>query len=207
MDGKLGFQLSDAPPRRRQLSPLRGREPGFDPLVPSLLSPPAAIHRLVAESEVARDVTHPSASRDQVKDTLAKLRWIAPSADSVLLLGQQHGSPIFRLHKTQGSRLRLTFVSGRGRSSERSSVRAVDDTRRDDRICPQTAIDHLLVDHRIRGQRSTTLRLDPVSGDYPRKGYGLCAPLLTPSIGACDERPQHALIIYRSDCYRVKRSE
>jgi integrase len=102
VDGKFGFQLSDAPPRRRQLSALRRREPRFDPLVHPLLSSPA-VHRLVADAEVDRDVTHPSASCDQVKDSLPKLRRITPSAHAVLLLGQQHGSPIIRLHKTQGS--------------------------------------------------------------------------------------------------------
>jgi len=102
VDGQFGFQLSNAPPRRRQLSALRGREPGFDPLVNSLLSPPA-VHRLVADAEVARDITHTSANCDQIKDSLPKLRRIAPSAHAVLLLGQQHGSPVIRLHETQGS--------------------------------------------------------------------------------------------------------
>ena len=102
MYGQLGFELSDPPTSRRQLSPLRGRKPGFGPLVHALLLSPA-IHRLLADTEVDRDVTHASASGDQITDSLPKLRRIAPSAHAVLLLGQQHGSPVIRLHKTQDS--------------------------------------------------------------------------------------------------------
>ena len=52
-----------------------------------------------------RDVTNTSASGDQIKDSLPRLDLITLSADAVLLLGQQHGSPVIRLHKTQGSPL------------------------------------------------------------------------------------------------------
>ena len=102
MDGELGFELPDATSRGRQLSPLRGREAGVDPLIHPLLSSPA-VHRLFADTEVGRDVAHTSASRDQVKDSLPKLRRITPSAHAVLLVGQQHASPVIRLHETQGS--------------------------------------------------------------------------------------------------------
>jgi len=75
---------------------------GVDPLVHPLLTSPA-VHRLFADTEVGRDVAHTSASRDQVKDSLPKLRRITPSAHAVLLMGQQHASPVIRLHETQGS--------------------------------------------------------------------------------------------------------
>jgi hypothetical protein len=105
MDGELGFELPDAPPRGRQLSPLCGREAVLDPLIHPLLSSPA-IHRLFADAKVHRDVAHTSACADQVKDSLPKLRRITPSAHAVLLVGQQRASPVSRLHETQDSPLR-----------------------------------------------------------------------------------------------------
>jgi hypothetical protein len=46
---------------------------------------------------------HTSATCDQVKDSLPNLRRITPAPHTVLLVGQQHGSPVIRPHKTQGS--------------------------------------------------------------------------------------------------------
>jgi hypothetical protein len=89
--------------------------PGFDPLVHSLLSSPA-VHRLLADAEIDRDVTHTSSSGDQFQVSLPKLRRISPSAHAVLLLGQQHGSPVIRLHKTRVSPLGLLSPSHRGGS-------------------------------------------------------------------------------------------
>jgi hypothetical protein len=84
VDGELSLQLSYPPPPCQQLSALRRRGPDFDPLVESFLSSPA-VHRLLADAEVEREIPHPPAGGDQVKDTLPQLRRIRLSAHAVLL--------------------------------------------------------------------------------------------------------------------------
>jgi len=76
MDGELGFQDSDAPPRRVQLSPLARRQSGLESSVDARLTSPV-VHPLIADTEVARDITHAPPGCEQVKNPSSKLRRVA----------------------------------------------------------------------------------------------------------------------------------
>src|SRR6266852_826852 len=102
VDGEFGFQLSDAMAGRHQLGPLPGRQSRLEPLVDALLAAPA-VDRLIADAEVAGDVSDPSACGDKIKNPLPKFPRVTPSSHAVLLIGQQHDIPVIRLHQTQGA--------------------------------------------------------------------------------------------------------
>jgi hypothetical protein len=84
----------------------------LEPLIDALLAAPA-IHRLIADAEVAGDVADTSAGSDQVKNPLAKFPREAPSSHAVLLIGQQHDIPVIRLHETQGALIELLLRKAR----------------------------------------------------------------------------------------------
>jgi len=102
MDGELGFQVSDAPPGRLQLSPLTRRQPRLESSVDTRLTSPV-VHGLIADAKVARDITHTPPCGEQIKNPSSKLRRVAASGHAVLLVRQQHDIPVIRLHKTQGA--------------------------------------------------------------------------------------------------------
>src|SRR6266702_3984258 len=116
MDGELGFQVPDAPPCRVQLSTLARRQSGLESSVDARLTSPV-VHRLIADAEVAGNITHAPAGSEQIKNPSSKLRWVAASCHAVLLVGQQHDIPVIGLHETQGA---LTNISS---SITSSSVR------------------------------------------------------------------------------------
>ena len=102
MDGELGFQVPDAPPCGVQLSTLARRQSGLESSVDARLTSPV-VHRLIADAEVAGNITHTPAGSEQIKNPSSKLRWVAASCHAVLLVGQQHDIPVIGLHETQGA--------------------------------------------------------------------------------------------------------
>ncbi len=69
VNGKLALQLPDPTPCRGELGALTG-ESGVGALIDPRLLPPA-VHGLVADAEVVRDVSHSATSIDEVKNSLA----------------------------------------------------------------------------------------------------------------------------------------
>ncbi len=102
LNGELSFQLSDAPAGRQELGALPGGQSNLESLVDPLLPSPV-VHRLIADAQVAGDISDAPSRSQQTKDPLVELRGIAASCHAVLLLGQQHDIPVIRLHQTQGA--------------------------------------------------------------------------------------------------------
>src|SRR5207237_3362370 len=77
------------------------REAGLETAINAVLVAPG-VDRLLADPEVRGDLAHLASSGDQVHHAAPEFRRVPSSAHSCpLLSGQQHQSPVARLHSTQ----------------------------------------------------------------------------------------------------------
>jgi len=76
--GELGLQVSDAPPRRLQLSTLARGQSGLESMVNARLTSPV-VHRLIADAEAARHITHAPPCREQIKTGRSFLSCLSPT--------------------------------------------------------------------------------------------------------------------------------
>lgn len=106
MDRDFGFQLGDTPASRGQLSVLAagpaGQLPGVDQMLPA-----PDIDCLLADSQIGGDLSHRTASCDQIKNLAAELGGIPLRHRSGDPLGSEdRDHPARRLHPTRGTSLR-----------------------------------------------------------------------------------------------------
>lgn len=103
MDRDFGFQLGDTPASRGQLSVLAagpaGQLPGVDQMLPA-----PDIDCLLADSQIGGDLSHRTASCDQIKNLAAELGGIPLRHRSGDPLGSEdRDHPVTRLHSIRGT--------------------------------------------------------------------------------------------------------
>src|SRR5213594_4989344 len=105
MDSELSLELPNSSTSRDELGALRCGQAVLKSAVDSVLPAPA-VHGLVADTQVVRDVLDAASGRDKVQHALTKLRGVTASSHAVLqgLAGTAAWSiPIIRLQEIQGA--------------------------------------------------------------------------------------------------------
>jgi len=105
MDSQFSLELLNASTSRDELGALRRGQAALKSAIDAVLPAPA-VHRLVADTQVASDVLDAAAGRDKVQHPLTKLRGVTASSHAVLpCLGGAAAwrIPIIRLQEIQGA--------------------------------------------------------------------------------------------------------
>src|SRR6266851_4376779 len=105
MDSQFSLELPNASTSRDELGALRRGQAALKSAIDAVLPAPA-VHRLVADTQVASDVLDAAAGRDKVQHPLTKLRGVTASSHAVLpCLGGAAAwrIPIIRLQEIQGA--------------------------------------------------------------------------------------------------------
>src|SRR6266851_2702993 len=105
MDSQFSLELPNASTSRDELGALRRGQAALKSAIDAVLPAPA-VHRLVADTQVASDVLDAAAGRDKVQHPLTKLRGVTASSHAVLpCLGGAAAwrIPIIRLQEIQSA--------------------------------------------------------------------------------------------------------
>src|SRR5712691_1119210 len=105
MDSQFRLELANASTCRDELGALRRGQAAIKSAV-DLVLPAPAVHRLVADTQVAGDVLDAASGRDEVQNPLTKLRGVTAFSHAVLqCLGGTAAwwIPIIRLQEIQGA--------------------------------------------------------------------------------------------------------
>src|SRR5712692_9710039 len=105
MDCQFRLELANASTSRDELGALRRGQAALKSAVDSVLPAPA-VHRLVADTQVAGDVLDAASGRHEIQNPLTKLRGVTASSHAVLqCLGGTAAwwIPILRLQEIQGA--------------------------------------------------------------------------------------------------------